>query len=144
MDSFSYEEESKITLVLTTRLTDYSQSSCIDISESSALTWTYDVFLNFRGEDTRRSFVEHLYQALNSKGVFTYKNNQILEKGKSISPELLQSIVESLIAIIVFSKDYASSTWFLEELVNIMESHNNNVQIVFPIFYDVDPSDVRK
>ncbi|KAL3530328.1 hypothetical protein ACH5RR_009650 [Cinchona calisaya] len=145
MDSSPHGENSTIALVSITQPTDDSQSTWINISSSlSAPTWTYDVFLNFRGEDTRRSLVEHLYQALSSKGVYTYKDDQILEKGKSISPELLQAIEESLIAIIIFSKDYASSTWCLEELVKIMECHDTNGQIVFPIFYDVDPSDVRK
>lgn len=117
----------------------------IDISSSSlARTWTYDVFLSFRGEDTRRNFVAYLFQALCNKGIYTYKDDQRLEKGKSISPELLQAIQESLFSVIIFSKGYASSTWCLEELVKIMECHQIIGQFVLPIFYDVDPSDVRK
>ncbi|RXI05385.1 hypothetical protein DVH24_006642 [Malus domestica] len=45
--------------------------------------------------------------------------------------------------IIVFSKNYAESRWCLDELVKVMEFRTVG-QIVFPIFYGVDPSDVRK
>ncbi|XP_028801145.1 TMV resistance protein N-like [Neltuma alba] len=41
------------------------------------------------------------------------------------------------------SHDYASSKWCLEELVKIIEHKEAGQQIVIPIFYHVDPSDVR-
>ena len=67
-----------------------------------------------------------------------------LEKGKPISPELSKAIEESLFAIVILSKNYASSTWCLDELVKIMECSKKMGLIVLPIFYDVDPSVVRK
>jgi hypothetical protein len=46
-------------------------------------------------------------------------------------------------SIIVFSKDYASSTWCLDELVMIMEHKKlGGWHVVLPIFYDLDPSHV--
>ncbi|KAK9205263.1 hypothetical protein WN943_015530 [Citrus x changshan-huyou] len=67
-----------------------------------------------------------------------------LEKGESISPRLLKAIEASRIAIIVFSKNYASSTWCLDELVHILDCKNKNAQrMVYPIFYDVEPTVVR-
>ncbi|VVA40937.1 PREDICTED: TMV resistance [Prunus dulcis] len=50
----------------------------------------------------------------------------------------------SRISVIVFSRSYANSSWCLDELVKIMECKRTLRQMVFPIFYDVDPSDVRK
>jgi hypothetical protein len=44
----------------------------------------------------------------------------------------------------VFSRNYANSRWCLEELVKIMECRRSCRQLVFPIFYDVDPSDVSE
>uniref|UniRef100_A0A6N2KX73 TIR domain-containing protein n=1 Tax=Salix viminalis TaxID=40686 RepID=A0A6N2KX73_SALVM len=38
----------------------------------------------------------------------------------------------------------ASSRWCLDELVKIMECRQKTPQVVIPIFYDTDPSDVRK
>ncbi|KAM7461535.1 hypothetical protein LguiA_029656 [Lonicera macranthoides] len=113
--------------------------------------WKYDVFLSFHGEDTRKTFVDHLYYALHQRGIFTFKDDERLERGRSIAPELLQAIELSRFAIIVFSKNYASSSWCLDELAKIMDCHNNNNNkymaaqfTVIPVFYDVQPSDVRK
>jgi hypothetical protein len=113
-------------------------------SSSSSHQWKYHVFLSFRGEDTRKSFTDHLYAALKQKGIFTFRDDEELERGRPISLGLLKAIEESLFAIIIFSKNYASSTWCLDELVKIMECKKKMGLIVLPIFYDVDPSKVRK
>ena len=44
----------------------------------------------------------------------------------------------------MFSKEYASSRWCLDELVMIMERKRNADCIVLPVFYDVDPSQVGR
>ncbi|XP_060183988.1 TMV resistance protein N-like isoform X2 [Lycium barbarum] len=49
-----------------------------------------------------------------------------------------------MIAIIIFSQNYAASSWCLDELVKITECMKLSGQIVLPIFYDVDPLAVRK
>ncbi|WMV59847.1 hypothetical protein MTR67_053232 [Solanum verrucosum] len=106
--------------------------------------WKYDVFLNFRGADTRRTFTGHLYEGLKSRGIFTFLDDKSLEDGDSISEELLKAIEESQVALIVFSRNYATSRWCLNELVKIMEcKEEENGKTVIPIFYDVDPSHVR-
>ncbi|KAJ9552228.1 hypothetical protein OSB04_016273 [Centaurea solstitialis] len=105
----------------------------------------YDVFLSFRGEDTRRTFVGHLYDALTRECIVTYKDDVDLDKGKVISKELIQAIEDSRFHVIVFSKDYASSSWCLQELTKIMECQNMTTeQTVYPIFYHVEPTEVRK
>ena len=104
----------------------------------------HDVFLSFRGEDTRDNFTSHLYTALRRKNIFTYIDEQNLDRGDEISPALLKAISESKISLIVFSKDYASSSWCLAELLHIFECHMKNGQIVVPVFYNINPSHVRK
>ncbi|KAM7469097.1 hypothetical protein LguiA_007280 [Lonicera macranthoides] len=108
--------------------------------------WRYDVFLSFRGKDIRKTFIDHLYSALERSGIYTFKDDERLETGESISPALLKAIEESSFAVVVFSKNYASSQWCLDELVKIMEcsSKSPKGQTVIPIFYDVKPSDVRE
>ncbi|KAH0669315.1 hypothetical protein KY285_023477 [Solanum tuberosum] len=83
--------------------------------------WKYNVFLSFREKDTRRNFTSHLYQGLKDRGIFTFLDDERLEDGDSISEELVKAIEESQVAIIVFSKNYATSRWCLNELVKIME-----------------------
>ena len=119
-------------------------ASLLTSSSSSSRRWIYDVFLSFRGKDTRNSFTRHLYVALQRSGIFTFRDNEKLERGKSISSELLKSIEESRFAIVILSRNYASSTWCLEELTKIIQCMKEKEMTVLPIFYEVDPSDERK
>ena len=106
--------------------------------------WSYDVFLSFRGEDTRNNFTAHLYDALCRRGINTFIDDDKLGRGEAISPGLFKAIERSMYSIIVLSENYASSRWCLEELVKIVECMKSKGQRVLPIFYNVDPSDVRK
>ncbi|KAL4035554.1 hypothetical protein IC575_004256 [Cucumis melo] len=115
-----------------------SSSSC-----SSNLRWSYDVFLSFRGEDTRDKFISHLVVALRQKGVDFFIDDK-LDRGHQISKSLLKSIEESRISIIIFSQNYASSTWCLDELVKIIERMRSKKQRVLPVFYNVCPTEVVK
>ncbi|XP_028945095.1 TMV resistance protein N-like [Malus domestica] len=111
-------------------------------SFSSTPSWIYDVFLSFRGEDTRTNFTDHLYHALVRNGINTFIDCH-LTRGEEISSALLQAIEESRISIIVLSEKYLSSRWCLDELVHILECRKSRQQIVWPVFYTVDPSHVR-
>jgi hypothetical protein len=55
----------------------------------------------------------------------------------------MTAIQQSRMAIVIFSENYASSTFCLEELTKIMECIKHNGRLVWPVFYLVDPSDVR-
>ncbi|CAH8331555.1 unnamed protein product [Eruca vesicaria subsp. sativa] len=115
-------------------------------SSSSVLSTrvrNYDVFLSFRGEDTRRTIVSYLYEALCREGIFTFRDDRRLEAGDNISDQLTEAIKTSWFAVVVISKNYATSKWCLEELRLIMELHGaNHIQVV-PMFYGVEPTDVR-
>ncbi|XP_042960398.1 TMV resistance protein N-like [Carya illinoinensis] len=124
-----------------------SSMSFLGLSSSSSSTvsspWFYDVVLSFRGEDTRNTFIAHLHHALLQNGIHTYIDEDELRRGDEISPALLQAIENSRLSIIVLSENYASSTWCLDELLNILNCKETKQQIVLPIFYHVNPSDVR-
>ncbi|MED6173527.1 hypothetical protein PIB30_060289 [Stylosanthes scabra] len=113
-------------------------------SSRRTCVFKYDVFLSFRGTDTRNTFVDHLYNNLVKKGVVTFMDDKRLEKGEPISSQLIDAIRDSRVSIVVFSRDYAGSAWCLEEMATIAESEKELGQKVFSIFYDVDPSHVRK
>ncbi|XP_060673888.1 TMV resistance protein N-like [Ziziphus jujuba] len=119
-----------------------SSSSSSESSPSEEEEEKYDIFLSFRGEDTRCGFIGHLYDALCKKSIHTYMDEQTLESGHEISPTLMKAIEESKICIIVLSQNFASSTWCLDELVHILKCKRN--ENVIPIFYGIDPSIVRK
>ena len=104
--------------------------------------WNYDVFLSFRGEDTRFNFTDHLYANLIRRGIHTFRDDS-LKRGEEIAPELLKAIEESRFSLVVFSENYARSRWCLDELVKIMKCRKEMKQTVVPIFYHVDPSHVR-
>lgn len=105
----------------------------------------YDVFLSFRGEDTRNNFTDHLHAALIRNGFVTFKDDETLERGNEISSELSKAIEESNVSIVILSKNYASSPWCLDELTKIVEcGKKTKDRKAFAVFYGVDPADVRK
>lgn len=113
-------------------------------SSSSDLTPTlWDVFLSFGGSDTRLKFVRHLYSALNRHGVRAFMDSPELRSGTSISEALVQAIHESKCYIVVLSKNYASSRLCLDELVEIYICHRKMKKLIIPVFYHINPSDVR-
>ncbi|ONI06691.1 hypothetical protein PRUPE_5G074700 [Prunus persica] len=119
------------------------RASCSSSSSSFSPTrWSYDVFLSFRGEDTRNNFTGHLYTALCQRGLNTFIDDE-LRRGEEIAPTLIKAIQESMASVVVFSENYASSKWCLDELACILDCKESKRQIVLPIFYKVDPSDVR-
>ncbi|KAI6668845.1 hypothetical protein NL676_007067 [Syzygium grande] len=113
-------------------------------SSSTASTGKcYEVFLSFRGLDTRQGFTSHLYKGLVDVGIEAFRDDDELRQGEDIRPELLAAITNSEILIPILSQNYGTSSWCLDELVQIMEHKNNNRQMVLPIFYKVKPADVR-
>lgn len=112
----------------------------LDFSSSS---WIHDVFPSFHGADVRISFLSHVLKEFKAKGIDTFIDNDI-ERSKSIGPELVDAIKRSKFLIVLLSENYASSTWCLNELVEIMNCRKELGQTVIPIFYNVDPTDVKK
>ena len=112
-------------------------------TSSSTNQWEYDVFLSFRGKDTRQRFTGHLYKALCDKDIHTVMDDK-LWRGEKISEEFLKTIKWSRISVVVFSENYASSKWCLDELVWILDCRKNLGQLVLLVFYGIDLSEVRK
>ncbi|KAM0052544.1 putative TIR domain, P-loop containing nucleoside triphosphate hydrolase [Helianthus debilis subsp. tardiflorus] len=130
-------------MVVLTEIIEQSSSSSSS-SSTTLSTYDYDVFLSFRGEDTRHNFTDHLLKALREATIDTFFDDAEIQIGDFLKPELDKAIKSSRASIIVLSKNYASSTWCLDELALIMEQRRTSKHVVFPIFYHVKPSDVRK
>nr|VDC60227.1 unnamed protein product [Brassica rapa] len=112
-------------------------------SSSSSRNWSYDVFPSFRGEDVRKTFLSHFLKELDRKLITAFKDSEI-ERSRSLDPELRQAIMDSRIAVVIFSINYASSSWCLNELLEIVRCKEECAQMVIPVFYGLDPSHVRK
>ncbi|MED6159264.1 hypothetical protein PIB30_040725 [Stylosanthes scabra] len=117
--------------------------------QSMALNGTtppkYDVFVSFRGEDVRNTFADHLFAAFRRNGIVAFRDDRNLMQGHHISTELVQAIEGSQVLIVIFSKNYATSSWCLQELAKMLDcSTKVTVPNLLPIFYHVSPSEVRK
>lgn len=98
----------------------------------------YQVFLSFRGPDTRKGFTDCLYHFLKSAGIRVFKDDEDQPLGEKIE-KILDAINNSTVCIPIFSRGYASSKWCLKELAKMMKLGKN----IIPIFYDVTPDDVK-
>nr|AXU93583.1 RPP4/RPP5-like protein [Arabidopsis thaliana] len=112
-------------------------------SSSSPSSRRYDVFPSFSGVDIRKTFLSHLIEALDRRSINTFMDHGIV-RSCIIADELISAIREARISIVIFSENYASSTWCLNELVEIHKCYEKGDQMVIPVFYGVDTSEVRK
>lgn len=111
-------------------------------ASTSAPQWKYHVFLSFRGTDVREGFLDHLYDKLQERAITTFRDDPELKRGTIIGKELMLAIEQSRFSIVIVSKNYAESTWCLRELAHIVQCMQESGRIM-PIFYEVDPGDVR-
>ncbi|XP_019096906.1 PREDICTED: probable disease resistance protein RPP1 [Camelina sativa] len=112
-------------------------------SSSLHRTWLHNVFPSFHGADVQKSFLSHIWKEFRRKGIEPYIHDDTV-RGEVIGPELQKTIQGSKIALVLLSKRYASSPWCLDELTEIMKCKKNLGQTVMAIFYEVDPTDVKK
>lgn len=101
----------------------------------------YQVFINHRGEDTKRNIASLIYHKLKSYGLQVFWDKDGQHTGNTICSALQEAIGSSSVRIAIFSKNYAHSTWCLAELCWMLKpSHDSRV---IPVFYDVEPADLR-
>lgn len=113
-------------------------------SSSSFSIPKFDVFLSFSAQDTTKTFVSDLYRSLSEKGIATYYKDDKLEKRvPSFGSDLENYILESKLVVVVVSKSYPTSVLCLNQLQTIVNLHDAGQLSVLPIFYGVDPSDIR-
>ncbi|KAI8532370.1 hypothetical protein RHMOL_Rhmol11G0209700 [Rhododendron molle] len=121
-----------------------SKSQNPSSSSNPELNGRYDIFLSFRGSDTRYKFTDHLYHAFKREGFQTFRDDDEIDRGHVIKPELRGAIMSSKTSVIVLSKNYANSTACLFELQTIIELCKKSNHFVLPVFYEVEPSVLKE
>ncbi|XP_068479016.1 disease resistance protein RPP4-like [Phaseolus vulgaris] len=109
-------------------------------SSSSKLPRMYDVLINFNGEDIQRKFVSHLDSALSAVGLTTFLHHHNADNPIHMQQPILNP---SRVAIVVFTTAYSQSAWCLHQLEQIIKSHQTYCRHVLPVYYEIQPSDVR-
>ncbi|KAF8038608.1 hypothetical protein BT93_B1208 [Corymbia citriodora subsp. variegata] len=100
-----------------------------------------EVFLSFSTEDALKNFTDSLYKGMVDEGIRVFRKDYCLRQHEKIG---LQAIKSGKILIPILSPKYASSRQCLDELVQIMECNNDSSgHVIWPIFYRVEPADVR-
>ncbi|KAK4708331.1 hypothetical protein R3W88_029256 [Solanum pinnatisectum] len=90
---------------------------------------SHQVLLSYRTENTATAFTDHLYTALIQAGIQTFK--QGIDRNWKVS-------------VIIPTEGYALSQSCLEQLDVILKCKEKLDRSILPVFYDVDPSDIRK
>jgi hypothetical protein len=100
----------------------------------------YDVFINHRGPDVKKTFVAHLCAALISYGIRFFLDAKDIRYAEPIFEEIDKALKGARVHVAIFSKGYAESKNCLEELCAMLKSK----QRIIPVFYDVEAEILRR
>ncbi|KAG7552751.1 Toll/interleukin-1 receptor homology (TIR) domain [Arabidopsis thaliana x Arabidopsis arenosa] len=113
----------------------------LDSVPSSYTVPKHQVYISFRGQDIRKKFSSFLKAALQKSGINVFIDAEDVNGGGALK-SLLIDIGRSRVALVIFTENYMSSSWCLEELVEIKKLKDMGMLLVIPIFYEVNPSDM--
>ncbi|KAL0443508.1 UNVERIFIED_CONTAM: TIR-only protein [Sesamum latifolium] len=99
----------------------------------------YDVFINHRGTDTKRSVASLLYDHLYQLKLRPFLDNKNMKPGDKLFEKIDAAITGCKIGVAVFSPRYCESYFCLHELAMMMELKKK----VIPIFCDIKPSELK-
>ena len=100
----------------------------------------YDVFINHRGPDVKKTFVAHLYAALSSCGIRPFLDAEDIRYALPVFEEIDKALKGACVHVAIFSKRYAESKYCLEELCAMLESERR----IIPVFYHVEAGHLRR
>ena len=106
---------------------------------SSASTCVYDIFINHRGPDSKKTLATHMYDRLSKHDLRVFLDQRELQEGDPFPSQIEGAIRTASVHIAIFSPRYAESIWCLKELVLMLESNKT----IIPVFYGVQPSELR-
>ena len=105
----------------------------------STSTEPCDIFINHRGSDVKHTLAAAIYHKLHSMGLHVFLDVEALEPGDIMPAEIQGAISSASLHIAIFSPNYAQSPWCLAELSFMLKTGAK----IIPIFYHVEPSDLR-
>lgn len=100
----------------------------------------YDVFINHRGPDVKKTFVAHLNDAFCKAGFHPFLDAKSIGQGRHVFNSIDEALRGACVHVAVFSKRYAESKYCLQELLDMLQSN----QVILPVFYDVEPQHLRQ
>lgn len=104
----------------------------------AVLTPSYDVFINHRGIDTKRTIASLLYDRLAQKNIRSFLDNRTMQPGDKLYEKINAAIKECKVGVAIFSPGYCDSCFCLHELAMLVEGKKK----IIPIFYDIRPSEL--
>lgn len=127
----------------TSTSTGSSSNSCPGSSASARLDMQklahFDVFLNHRGPDVKKTFVSHLDVALRRVGRDPFLDVESLVEGHHAFDSIHHALVGVQVHVAIFSPGYAESKYCLNELCDMLASKKP----LIPVFYKVEPENLR-
>ena len=120
---------------------DSSSISIVASPNTSSCYNYYDVFINHRGPDVKKTFATDLYHALTKHGLRVFLDIEELLEGDKLNSQIESAIRTTAVQIAIFSPGYALSSWCLNELLYMFGMLERGSTIL-PVFYNVKPSDL--
>ncbi|GLJ10476.1 hypothetical protein SUGI_0128950 [Cryptomeria japonica] len=108
-------------------------------ASSSAPSTSYDVFINHYGEDVKFTLATNIHAKLKALGLSVFLDVHSLQIGDVIPAHIQDAMRSASIHIAILSPNYAESPWCLAELSFMLMTTKR----IVPIFYHVDPADLR-
>ncbi|XP_010455499.1 PREDICTED: uncharacterized protein LOC104737097 [Camelina sativa] len=142
IDKLSKQCEEQLSKLLSEETKKKEGANPIPVFEKSP-TVNNQVFISFRGQDVRSNFVSHLIRALQMYGINVALDIHETVRGQSPFESISRMIKGSSIALVVFTQNYLESKWCLQELMVIKKYMDEGMLRVIPIFYMVEPRDMR-
>ncbi|XP_059065370.1 toll/interleukin-1 receptor-like protein isoform X1 [Cryptomeria japonica] len=108
-------------------------------SSSGTKLLPYDIFINHCGQDVKHTLASKIYDSLDATGLKVFLDKDELDLADYFPKAIEEAIKSSSLHIAIFSEHYAQSPWCLAQLFCMLQTPSK----VMPIFYHVDPSDLR-
>ena len=97
------------------------------------------MFVNHRGPDVKKTFVAHLNAALRRDGFRPFLDAKSIGQGRHVFDSIDRALKGACVHVAIFSKRYAESKYCLNELCDMLNSNH----VILPVFYGVNPEDLR-
>ncbi|XP_023003829.1 TMV resistance protein N-like [Cucurbita maxima] len=122
----------------------YNKGSMIKLSERQVISTKnqppFDVFISYRGTDTRRTIAGLLYDHLSHVGQLRpFLDYKSLSPGDNIMDKISAAVKTCRVGLPVFSPRYCESYYCLYELALMYRTS----KCIVPIFCDMKPSQLR-